>query len=90
MQWEPLPSDVVPLRPDGWPDLLLSVQDGVKVTIEVKSSIRELEEHSTYRLLVFIGCLSVLDLLSLLYHSAVGTSVRSCAPLGSHGGVDPI
>jgi hypothetical protein len=31
----PLLSDVVPLHPDGWPDLSPLVQDRVRVTIEV-------------------------------------------------------
>jgi hypothetical protein len=86
----PLLSDVVPLRPDGWPDLLPQVSDGVRVTIEVVSSIGSIEGHSTCRLLVVIGCFSVPDLLSPLCHSTIGTSVRSCARYCTHGGVDEI
>jgi hypothetical protein len=81
---------VVPLRADGWPDLSVSGASGIQVTIEVKLSVGDLEGHSTCRLFVFIGCLSVIDLLSSLCHSTIGTSIGSCAPCGSHGGVDPI
>jgi hypothetical protein len=42
----PLPSDVVPLCVDGWPDLSASGASGIQVTIEVKSSIGDLERHS--------------------------------------------
>jgi hypothetical protein len=86
----PLPSDIVLLHPDGWPNLSPPVQDGVRVTIEVESSVGDLEEHSACRSLVIIGCLSVLNLLSFLCHSAVGTSIGSCAPCGSRGGVDQV
>jgi hypothetical protein len=79
----PLLSDAVLLRPDGWPDLLPLVQDRVRVTIKVVSSVRGIEEHSAYRSLVVIGHLSVHDLLSFPCHSAVGTSFRSCC-----GGID--
>jgi hypothetical protein len=75
----PLPSEIVPLCPDGWPNLSPPVQDGVRVTIEVKLSIEDSEEHSACRSLMVIGCLSVLDLLSFLCHSTIGTSIRSCA-----------
>jgi hypothetical protein len=75
---------------DSWPDLLVSGASGIQVTIKVKLSVGELEEHFACRSLVLIGCLSVLDLLSLLCHSAVGTSVGSCAPRGSCGGVNMI
>jgi hypothetical protein len=86
----PLPSNIVPLHPDGWPDLSPPVQDRVRVTFEVKSSVGDSEEHSTCRSLVIIGCLSVLDLLSFLCHSAISTSVRSCAPYGSRGRIDQV
>jgi hypothetical protein len=65
----------------GWP----SVEGGVEVSIEVHSDLKDSEkERSTCRLLVFIGCLSVPDLLSFLCYSAVSTSSRSCAPARSH------
>jgi hypothetical protein len=86
----PSPSEVVPIRADGWPDLSVGGASRIQVTIEVKSSVGDLEGHSTCRLLVFIGCLSVLDLHSFLCHSTVGTSIGSCAPCGSHGGIDMI
>jgi hypothetical protein len=86
----PAPSDAVSLRVDGWPDLLVSGASGIQVTIEVKLSVGDLERHSACRSLVFIGCLSVLDLLSVLCHNSVGTSFGSCAPHGNQGGVDPI
>jgi hypothetical protein len=76
--------------PEGWPNLSVSGASGIQVTIEVKSSVGELKEHSTCRSLVLIGCLSVFDLLSFPCHSAIGTSIGSCAPHGSHGGVDRI
>jgi hypothetical protein len=81
---------VVPLCADGWPDLSVGGVSEIQVTIEVKSSVGDLEGHSACRSLVFIGCLSVLDLLSVLCHSSVGTSVRSCTPRGPHWGVDSI
>jgi hypothetical protein len=71
---------VVPLHPDGWPDLSPHSLDGVQVTIEVLSSIKGVEGYSACRSLVSLGCLSVSDLLSFLYYSAVGTSLRSCTP----------
>jgi hypothetical protein len=39
--------DVMPLHPDGWPDLSLSTSDGIEVTIEVKLTIKEVEGYST-------------------------------------------
>jgi hypothetical protein len=39
-------------------------------------------EHSACRLLMIIECFSVSNLLSLLCHSSVGTSIGSCAPCG--------
>jgi hypothetical protein len=69
----------------GWP----SIEGGVEVTIEVCSGASKPEkECSTCRSLVIIDYLSVPDLLSFLYHSAVGTSFGSCAPSGSRGGID--
>jgi hypothetical protein len=60
----------------GWP----SVEGGVEVSIEVHSDLKDSEEEfPACRSLVFIGCLSVPDLLSLLCYSVVGTSCRSCA-----------
>jgi hypothetical protein len=56
---------MVPLRPD-------------EVTIEIVSSVEEVEGYSACRSLVSLGCLSVPDLLSSLYYSAVGTSLGSC------------
>jgi hypothetical protein len=66
-----------PTRTHGWP----SVDGGIEVSIEVRSNILELEgERSACRLLMVIGCLSVIDLLSPLCHSTVGTSLGSCTP----------
>jgi hypothetical protein len=76
----PCVSDVVPLCPDGWPDLLPRPLDGVQVTIGVVSSVEEVEGYSACRSLVSLGCLSVPDLLSFLYYSAVSTSLGSCIP----------
>jgi hypothetical protein len=84
----PLPTDVVLLRPDGWPLLSSSVQDGISVTIELRTIVEGSEGHSACRSLVVIGCLSVPDLLSSLCHSTIGTSFRSCAPHSSSGGID--
>jgi hypothetical protein len=59
----------------GWP----SVEGGLKVSIEVHSDLKDSEEEcATCRSLIPIGCLSVLDLLSFLCYSTVGTSGRSC------------
>jgi hypothetical protein len=74
------PSEEGPLGLDGWPDLSLPSLTGVQVMIEVRSTVEEVEGHSTCRLPVSIVCLSVPDLLSFLYHRIVGTSFRSCAP----------
>jgi hypothetical protein len=54
----------------GWP----SVEGGVEMSVEVRLDLSDSEEHPTCRSLVSIGCLSVLDLLSFLCYSAVGTS----------------
>jgi hypothetical protein len=60
----------------GW----LSIETGVKVSIEVHSDLKDSEEECpACRSLVFMGCLSVPDLLSFLCYSTVGTSSRSCA-----------
>jgi hypothetical protein len=65
----------------GWP----SIEGGVKVSIEVRSDALNSEEKcSACRSLMILECFSVLDLLSLLCHSAVGTSFGSCTSLGSH------
>jgi hypothetical protein len=64
----------------GWP----SVEGGIEVAIEVCSDVVELErKHSACRSLVIMDCLSVPDLLSLLCHSTVSTSLGSCASSGS-------
>jgi hypothetical protein len=92
--WPGVPADAVWSSPlpgallhaDGWP----SVEGGVEVAIEVCPDTVELQrEHSACRSLMIIGCLSVPDLLSFLCHSAVGTSIGSCALCcRSGGGVD--
>jgi hypothetical protein len=70
-----------------WP----SIEGGVEVTIEVCSDVSKPEkECSACRSLMILDCFSVLDLLSILRHSAVGTSFRSYAPSGSCGGTDQI
>jgi hypothetical protein len=53
----PLPTDVVPLRPDSWPDL--SVRDGISVTVKVRTTLEGLEGHSACRSFLIIGYLSV-------------------------------
>jgi hypothetical protein len=53
----PLPTDVVPLRPDSWPDL--SVRDGISVIVEVRTTLEGSEGHSACRSLLIIGYLSV-------------------------------
>jgi hypothetical protein len=66
-----------------WP----SVERGVEVSIEVHLDLKDSEkERPACRLLVFIGYLSVPDLLSFLCHSAVGTSGGSCTSFGPHCG----
>jgi hypothetical protein len=86
--WPGVPADAIlpsplpgtPLHANGWP----SVKGGVEVFIEVCSEVVEPEkECSTCRSLMVIDCLSVPDLLSLLCHSAVSTSLGSCASLTS-------
>jgi hypothetical protein len=84
----PLLTNVVPLRPDGWPVLSPPVQDGISVTIEVQTTVKGSEGHSACRSLLIIGYLSVPDLLSSLCHNTVSTSIRSCAPRRSGGRVD--
>jgi hypothetical protein len=82
--WLGVPADVVwpspfdgPLCADGWPDLEVAIE----VSVEVCSDAVEYQrEHSACRSLMIIECLSVSNLLSLLCHSSVGTSVGSCAP----------
>jgi hypothetical protein len=64
----------------GWP----SMEGGIKVSVEVRSDLSDSEERPACRSLVPIGCLSVLDLLSFLCYSAVGTSGRSYASSCSH------
>jgi hypothetical protein len=67
----------------GWP----SVEGGIEISIEVHSDLEDSEkERPACRSLVFIGYLSVSDLLSFLCHSAVGTSGGSCASSGPHRG----
>jgi hypothetical protein len=71
----------------GWP----SIEGGVKVAIKVCSDASKPEEEcSTCRSLVIIDYLLVPDLLSFLYHNAIGTSFGSCAPSGSHRGIDQV
>jgi hypothetical protein len=43
-------------------------------------AVEHQREHSACRSLMIIECFSVSNLLSLLCHSSVGTSVGSCAP----------
>jgi hypothetical protein len=58
----------------GWP----SIEGGVEVTVEVCSDASKLEkERSACRSLMILGCFSVLDILSILYHSAISTSCGS-------------
>jgi hypothetical protein len=65
------------LRTNGWPALKV----GVEVSVEVHSDVVESpREHSTCRSLMIIEHFSVSNLLSLLCHSSVGTSIGSCAP----------
>jgi hypothetical protein len=65
----------------GWP----SVEGGIEVLVEVRLDLRDSEGgHSACRLPMSIGCLSVLDLLSLLCHSTIGTSSGSCTLSRSH------
>jgi hypothetical protein len=72
-------------RNRGWP----SVEGGVEVAIEVHSDVVEPEsERPACRSSMIIDCLSVSDLLSLLCHSAVGTSLGSSASSGSRRRVD--
>jgi hypothetical protein len=83
--WPGVPSDAVwpshsdgPLRADGWPIL----EVGVEMSVEVRSdAVESPREHSTCRLLMIIECFSVSNLLSLLCHSSVGTSIGSCVSL---------
>jgi hypothetical protein len=78
----------MPLRPDGWPDLSLPSSIGVQVTVEVMLTIKEVEGHSACRSPMSVVHLSVFDLFSFLYHSAVSTSFGSCAPRRPGGRVD--
>jgi hypothetical protein len=81
-------SDDLLLCPNGWLDLLLPTSDSIHITVEIRSIVKEAEGHSTCRLLVPLGYLSVLDLLSFLCHSTIGTSLGSCTPCHSSGRVD--
>jgi hypothetical protein len=74
----------MPLHPDSWPDLLLPISDGVQVTVEVRSSVEEIEGYSACRSLVSLGYLLVLDLLSFLYYSTVGTSLEVVPHVRGH------
>jgi hypothetical protein len=82
--WPGVPSDAMwpspsegPLRVGDWPDL----EVGVEVSVEVHSDVVGLlREDSTCRSLMIIECFSVSNLLSLLCHSAVSTSLGSCSP----------
>jgi hypothetical protein len=67
-----------------WP----SVEGGVEVVIDVHSVLEGPvdKECSTCRLLVFVDCLSVIDLLSFLHYTTIGTSDGSCTSLGPYGG----
>jgi hypothetical protein len=56
----PCLSDVMPLCPNGWPDLSPHASDGVHVTVEVRSIIKGVKGYSACRSLVFLGYLSVL------------------------------
>jgi hypothetical protein len=72
-------------RNHGWP----SIEGGVEVTIKVCSdALKSEEKRSTCRSLMILECFSVLDLLSLLCHNAVGTSFGRCAFPGSRQGTD--
>jgi hypothetical protein len=64
-----------------WP----SVEGGVEVVIDVHSVLEGSvdKERSACRLRVFIYRLSVIDLLSFLRYSTVGTSPGSCTSFGS-------
>jgi hypothetical protein len=82
--WLGVPSDAVwpspsdgPLRVDGWPDLEVGVEVSVEVHSDVVGSSRG---NSACRSFMITECLSVSNLLSLLCHSSVGTSARSCSP----------
>jgi hypothetical protein len=83
VEWSASESRVMTSYPPhnrGWP----SVEGGIEVAIEVCSDVVELEgKRSTCRSLMIIDCLSVPDLLSLLCHSAIGTSLGSCACVGN-------
>jgi hypothetical protein len=69
--WPGVPSDAA------WPDLKV----GIEVSVEVHSDVEDLSRgNSACRSLVIIGCLSVSNLLSLLCHCAVSTSLGSCSP----------
>jgi hypothetical protein len=51
------------------------VTGGVEVSVEVHSDLQNSEEERpACRLAMSIGCVLVLDLLSFLCHSTVGTS----------------
>jgi hypothetical protein len=58
----------------------LSVEGGIEVSIDVHLVLEGSadKEHSACRLLVYVDRLSVLDLLSFLRYSTVGTSDGSC------------
>jgi hypothetical protein len=88
VEWSSSESRVLTSYPShncGWP----SVEGGIEVAVEVCSDAVEPErKRSTCRSLMIIACLSVPDLLSLLCHSAISTSLGSCASFGSRQGVD--
>jgi hypothetical protein len=78
--WPGVPADALwpyQIGADGW----LSIEGEVKVQVEVRSVIEEVEglPVGAYD----IVHRSVTNLLSSLCHSSIGTSIGSCASLGS-------
>jgi hypothetical protein len=83
----PSPSNEGSIHVDDWP----SIEGGVEVTVEVCSDAMELQrEYSTCRF-CGIGHCSVINLLSFLCHSPIGTSFGSCVPCHcSRGELDKV
>jgi hypothetical protein len=78
--------DSVDSSEDGWPVMSSSavwpdLEVGVEVSMEVRSEVGDLAlGNSACRSLMIIGSFSVSNLLSLLCHRAISTSIGSCSP----------
>jgi hypothetical protein len=96
LQWKAIEEGNSTIKWGGWMDSVTSVEEGwpgvssdaawptlevgVEVSVEVHSEVGSLRGDSACRSLMIIECFSVSNLLSLLCHSTIGTSLGSCPP----------